>query len=233
MGEDELEELRQDFRRYNSEDFLDATAAVCALSAIADDKVRPDELHSIEHLVLRDPALQDIDAKQLQNKLTENLSALEKDRAQTEKFLSDKVRRVAGDHEMAKALMRAAYLIIVSDRGLRTREMEEFGWLCGLLELDADQVWEELSHRFLLWNNVDGARLIRVPAGDVAFIVNQSPKDAWRVFESFDTAKDAAANLYQRAVEHYNEIEQAERAEEMERRLADLPALTARETPAM
>jgi tellurite resistance protein len=231
MEQADLEQLREEFRRYNTEDFLDATVAVCALSAIADDEVAPDELYSMDHLVFRDPVLQKISAFSFRVKLQEYLDELAKDRTQAERVLSEKVGRMAGDHERATALMRAAYLIIVSDHAIRNRELDEFKWLCGLLGLDPAEVWDELAHRFLLWDDVRGATLVRAPASAVARIVNASLEGKWRVFENFDEAKTAAAEVYRRAIEYYTKVESPELQLEMERRLAELPHLTASEVP--
>ncbi|NNE85658.1 MAG: tellurite resistance TerB family protein [Alphaproteobacteria bacterium] len=49
MGAPELEKLRQEFRRFNSEDFLDAIVAVCVLTAAADGDVASEELYSIDN----------------------------------------------------------------------------------------------------------------------------------------------------------------------------------------
>ncbi|MDH3738401.1 MAG: tellurite resistance TerB family protein [Alphaproteobacteria bacterium] len=227
----DLDWLRLEFRRHNSDEFLDATMAVCALTAIADGDVMPAELYSIDHLVLKNPPLQEINVAKAHQRLTEYLDRLAKDRAGTEKILSDKIRAVAGDREVASALISAAYLIIVSDRKVRTAEMEEFGWLCGLLDLDPNQVWEELAYRFLLWDDVRGVRFIRVPAGETARIVNQSLEAKWVVYDTFDDAKEAAADLYRRAIEYYKKMKDPELEQDMQRRLAALPNLTANELP--
>lgn len=231
MDQPDLDKLRQEFRRYNSDEFLDATMAVCALTANADGDVMPAELYSIDHLVLREPPLQELNAKKAQGRLQEYLRQLAKDRVETERVLSAKIHAMAGDREMARALMRAAYLIIVADRTIRTPEMEEFGWLCGLLELDPDQVWDELAHRFLLWDDVRGVRFIRVPAGETARLVNQSLEAKWVVYENFDDAKVAAAELYRKAIEYHRKMKSPKDELEMERRLAALPNLTASELP--
>ncbi len=233
MRQSYIEKLRQEVRRYNSKDFLNATIAVCALSAVADDEVAPDELYSIDQLILEDPALQEISAKKAQQKLKEYLSALASHRARAEKVLSNKVRRMTGDHEMARTLMRVAYLIIVSDHALRTQEQQEFERLCGLMDLDPGEVWDELANRFLLWDDVWGASLVRAPASGTARIVNESREGKWRVFETLDDAKIAAAELYRRAIEHYKKMGSHKDELEMERRLADLPRLAANEIPSV
>lgn len=233
MEQSDLEKLRQEFRRFNSEEFLNATIAVCALSAVADDKVAPEERYSMDHLVLRDPALQDINAIAAQQRFKEYVSDLAKDRAAAEKVLTDIIRGMTGDQAMAAAFMRAAYLIIVADHAIRDRELEQFKWLCGLLDLDSGQVWDQLSHRFLLWDDVRGANLVRAPASAVARIVNSSLEGKWRVFDNFDDAKTAAAELYRRAIAYYEKIENPDFQLKMERRLADLPRLTASEVPSI
>ena len=233
MEQPELDALRQEFRRYNSEDFLDATIAVCALSAAADGDVAPEELYSIDNLVLRDPALQDINAKQVQRKLRDYLRQLKKDRVMTERILSEKIHRMADDREMACALMRAAYLIIVSDHTVRSGEMAEFKWICGLLNLEPAQVWDELAHRFLVWEDKRNVMLVRAPASAVARIVNESVEGKWCVFVRLDDAKTAAAELYRQAIDYYKKMESSEFEQEMERRLADLPGLTVSDIPSL
>jgi hypothetical protein len=129
--------------------------------------------------------------------------------------------------------MRAAYLIIVSDHAIRNRELQQFKWLCGLLDLNPDQVWDQLSHRFLLWDDVRDAKLVRAPASGVALIVNESLEGKWRVFENLDEAKAAAAELYRKAIAYHKKMESSEIELEMERRLAALPDLTASEVPSV
>lgn len=232
LSQSYLDKLRQVVRRYNSKDFLNAAIAVCALSAVADDEIAPDELYRIDQLILDDPALQEIDARKARQKLKEYLRELANNRAGAEKVLSDKVRRMADDHEKARTLMRIAYLIIVSDHEIRARERQEFKRLCGLLNLDSSQVWHELTTCFLLWDDPCDASLVRAPAS-AADIVNDILESKWRVFETLEDAKIAATELYQRAIEYHKKLDNQRDERKMERRLADLPRLTANEIPSV
>ncbi|NNE85659.1 MAG: hypothetical protein HKN28_16970 [Alphaproteobacteria bacterium] len=148
-----------------------------------------------------------------------------------QRVLSEKINRMAEDREMAAALMRASYLIIVSDHVLRTGEMEEFEWICGLLNLEPTQVWDALSHRYLVWDDMRNVMLVRVPASAVARIVNESVEGKWAVFEDLEEAKTATAELYRQAIEYHRKMENPEFEQEMERRLAELPGLTASDIP--
>ena len=228
----QLDKLRRVVRRYNNKDFLNAAIAVCALSAIADDEVARDELYRIDQLILDDPALQDISAAKAKQKLTEFLGELTRNRAGAEKVLSAKVRRMADEPEKAQALLRIAYLIIVSDHEIRDGERREFSRLAGLLQLDAAEVWHELTTCYLLWDDPSEASLMRAPAS-AAEMLEDSPEGKWRAFESLEEAKTAAAALYQRAIAHHKRENNQSDANKMARRLADLPRLTAHEIPSV
>jgi tellurite resistance protein TerB len=233
MQQSYLEKLRRELWRYNSRDFLNATMAICVLSAAADDEVAPDEIYSIDHLILEEPALQDFSAKKARQRLKEYLSALKRDPARAQNILSNKVRRMAGNHKMARTLMRVAYLVIVADHAIRPRERQEFERLCGLLDLDPGEVWDELAIRYLVWDEVWGVSLVKAPASETARIVNESLESKWSVFETLDDAKKAAAKMYRRAIEHHKQRGTQREVLELERQLADLPSLTTKELPSV
>lgn len=228
-----LNKLHGELARYNSKEFLNATMAVCALSAAADYEVAPDELYTIDRLVLDEPALQALSAKKVQQRLKEYLGALGGGQARAQAVLSEKVGRMAGNYKMARTLMRIAYLVIVADHAIRPRERQEFERLCGLLDLDPGQVWDELATRYLVWDDVWGVSLVTVPAGETARVVNESVDSKWRVFETLEDAKTAAAEVYRKAIEHHRQRGSQAKELELERQLAALPRLTTKELPSV
>jgi tellurite resistance protein TerB len=229
MKQSYLAKLRGELGRYNSKNFLNATMAVCALSAAADDEVAQDELYSIDRLILEEPALRDFSATKAQQRLKEYLGALGRDPGGAQAVLSDKVRRMAGNHKMARTLMRVAYLVIVADHAIRPKERQEFERLCGLLDLDPGQVWDELATRYLVWDDVRAVSLVTAPASETARVVNESMDSKWRVFETLEDAKTAAAEVYRRAIEHQRQVGSQAEELELERQLAALPAITRQE----
>ena len=140
-----LRKLVTELQRYQNKDFLKAAMAVCALSAIADGDVSLSERYSIDHAIANEPALQPFDAATAIRILDDYIFAIREEADAAKEVLYNKVRRIAGDHKEARTLMRVAYLIIIADQEVRDAEKQEFVRLCGLLNLEPDQVWEELA----------------------------------------------------------------------------------------
>ena len=67
---------------------------------------------------------------------------LTRSREAAKNVLYDKVRRIAHDHKKARTIMRVSYLIITADHEIHDKEMAEFKTLCGILQLDPDEVWQ-------------------------------------------------------------------------------------------
>jgi len=140
-----LKKLVSEVRRYQNKDFLKAAMAVCALAANADGEVSIAERYSIDHAIANEPALQEFDGAKAIGLLDGYIYALRQEGASANEILSNKVERMAGDHKRSRTLMRVAYLIITADREIQDGEMDEFGRLCGLLDLEPRQVWAEIS----------------------------------------------------------------------------------------
>jgi tellurite resistance protein len=226
-----LKKLRREVRQYQSKDFLKATMAVCTLSAAADHEVTPDEILRIDHLILDEPALRHLDAKKARQKLKEYLSALKNNRAKAERVLSKKIGRIAGNAKVSRTLLRAAYLVMAADHKIRPGEQKEFERICGLLELEPGRIWEELATRYLVWDHVRGAALVKAPASETASILNDPLESHWRAFERFNEAKAAAAAVYRRAIKHLKQ--NGRPTADLERRLAELPQLTTKQLPSV
>lgn len=226
-----FDKLRQLIMPYSNQDFLDAASATFVFCSIADGHVAPDEIHSFERLVLDDPALRDLSTKQAKQTIKATMDNLEDDPEGTKTVLSDKIRRTARDPEKAQVLLRIAHTVIVSDREIDPREREAFARLCGLLNIDPDEAWQALAIRFLIWDDPSDALLAKAPAGGTARIVNESIDSKWRVFETLDDAKVAAEALYKNAIAHHEKHGQAQEQSVIERRLAELPGLTAGQIP--
>ncbi|MFQ6018266.1 MAG: TerB family tellurite resistance protein [Kiloniellaceae bacterium] len=139
------EKLVTEVRRYQNRDFLKAAMAVCALAAVADDEVKLSERYRIDHAIATEPALRVFDADKAVAILDDYIFALRQEGESAKKILYKKVRRMAGDYKMARTLMRVAYLIITADEDIREEEMQEFGRLCRLLDLDPNQIWRDLA----------------------------------------------------------------------------------------
>ena len=226
-----LKKLRREVAHYQSKDFLKATMAVCTLAAAADHEVTPDEIRRIDDLVLDEPALRYLDAKKARQKLKEYLRALLNNRAKAERVLSKKVSRIAGNTKASRTLLRVAYLVMAADHKIRPGEQKEFERICGLLKLDPGRIWEELATRFLVWDHLRGAALVKASASETASILNDPLGNHWRAFERFNEAKTAAAAVYRKAIEHLRQ--RSRPTADLERRLAALPKLTIKQLPSV
>lgn len=140
-----LRKLITELQRYQNKEFLKAAMAVCALAAIADGEVSLSERYSIDQAIASEPALRPFDTATAVRILDDYIFAIREEADTAKEVLYNKVRRIAGDPKQARTLMRVAYLIIVADQQIREAEKEEFVRLCGLLNLEPDQIWEELS----------------------------------------------------------------------------------------
>lgn len=226
-----LKKLRREVGHYHSKDFLKATMAVCTLSAAADHEVTPDEIRRIDQLVLEEPALRHLDAKKARQKLKEYLSALLNNRAKAERVLSKKISRLAGNTKLSRTLLRVAYLVMAADHKIRPGEQKEFERICGLLKLEPGRIWEELATRFLVWDQVRGAALVKATASETASILNDPIGNHWLAFERFNEAKAAAAAIYRKAIETLRR--KGRPTADLERRLAELPRLTTKQLPSV
>ena len=140
-----LRKLITELQRYQSKEFLKAAMAVCALTAIADGEVSLSERYSIDRAIANEPALRPFDTATAVRILDDYIFAIREEAEVAKGVLYDKVRRIAGDPKQARTLMRVAYLIIVADQQILEAEKEEFVRLCGLLNLEPDHIWGELS----------------------------------------------------------------------------------------
>ena len=224
-----LKKLRGEVRRYQSNDFLKACMAVCALSAAADHKIKAVQIRQIDHLMLDDPALRYLNDRKARQKLKEYLLALRNDREKAQRVLSGQVARMAGAYKLDRTLMRVAYVVMAADHTIRPLEKKEFERLCGLLDLEPGRIFEELATRFLVWDDIRGAALVQAPASETARIVNESLQSKWVVFEKIGEAKAAAAALYRRVITYLKD--KGKPTDDFERRLAELPHLTIKQLP--
>jgi tellurite resistance protein TerB len=72
-----LDKLVTEVRHFHNRDFLKAAMAVCALSAVADDEVKPSERHQINDILAEDPALRALDSKKAIDTLYDYIHALQ------------------------------------------------------------------------------------------------------------------------------------------------------------
>lgn len=140
-----LNKLTSEVRRYHNKDFLKATMAVCALSARADNEAGLSERFGIDHVMASVPALRVFDVDKAGQILDGYSTSLREDNKNAKKILSNKVRRMGGNHKRARTLMRVAFLIIVADENIHFKERLEFARLCLLLGLEPGRVWSELE----------------------------------------------------------------------------------------
>jgi tellurite resistance protein TerB len=140
-----MEKLVSEAQHYRNKEFLKAIMAVCALVALADDEFQVVERQRIFQAFSRVPALRELDFHKALEILEAYTYVLRRDGLAAKEVLYKKVRRMAGKHKRVRTMMRLAYLIIVADEEVHDAEMREFQHLCGLLNLQPDQVWHELS----------------------------------------------------------------------------------------
>lgn len=122
------------------QDFMEAVAAVCALMASADEILQPCERSSIDAAISTDPAFAELDAETVGVLLDDFIARLKADGATTKPKLSQRIMRYVGDERRARALMRLAHRIMVSDHQVDEAETLEFRRLCRILDLDPEFV---------------------------------------------------------------------------------------------
>lgn len=137
-----LDKLGGEVNRYQDKEFLKAAMAVCALTALADEEVKLQERRDIDHAIRTEPSFVAFDIDKANEILDGYVAELTRNGEAAKQVLYDKVRRTAGDHKKARTLMRVSYLIITADHEIDDKEMAEFRRLCGLLELEPDEVWQ-------------------------------------------------------------------------------------------
>ena len=137
-----LNKLGDEVNRYQDVIFLEATMAVCALTALADDVVKLEERQDINYAIKIEPSLAAFDIDKANKILDGYISALTTDGEAAKEILYGKVRQIAGNHKRARTLMRVAYLVITADRDVHEKELAEFRRLCGMLGLQPDEVWQ-------------------------------------------------------------------------------------------
>jgi tellurite resistance protein TerB len=140
-----LDKLGGELSRYQDKKFLKAAMAVCALTILADEEVKPQERRDIDHAIRTEPSFATFDIDKANEILEGYISELTSNGEEAKKILYDKVCRMAGDHKKARTLMRVSYLIITADCDVDDKEMAEFRRLCGMLELEPDEVWQNAS----------------------------------------------------------------------------------------
>lgn len=123
-----------------NQEFLEAVAAVCALMASADENLQACERSSIDAAISTDPAFAGLDADSVGALLGDFIARLEAEGADAKPKLSQRVMRYVGDERRARALMRLAHRIMVSDHQVDEAETREFRRLCRILDLDPEFV---------------------------------------------------------------------------------------------
>lgn len=139
------EKLSAEIERYGSKDFLKAAMAVYVLTAYADGHMGLLERSRIDLSLMTEPGLKEFDFKKATETLEGYAAALVQEGEPAEAILRNKVARMAGNHKLARTLMRLCYLIITADRRIEEGEVQEFRRLCALLDLEPCEVWEELE----------------------------------------------------------------------------------------
>jgi tellurite resistance protein len=139
------EKLSGEIERYQSKDFLKAAMADYVLTAYADGHMGLLERSRIDRTLMTEPGLKEFDFRKATEILEGYAAALVQEGSSAERILRNKVARMAGNHKVARTLMRLSYLIITADRRIDDGEVREFHRLCALLDLEPGQVWEELE----------------------------------------------------------------------------------------
>ncbi len=137
-----LDKLGGEVNRYQDKEFLKATMAVCALTALADEEVSLEERRDIDQAIRLEPSLATFNLEKANKILDSYIFELTRSCEAGKNVLYDKVRRIARDHKKARTVMRVSYLIITADHQVHDKELAEFKRLCGILQLDPDEVWQ-------------------------------------------------------------------------------------------
>lgn len=137
--------LAAEIERYGSKDFLKSAMAVYVLTAYADGHMGLLERSRIDLSLMTEPGLKEFDFKKATETLEAYAAALVQEGESAERILRNKVARMAGNHKLARTLMRLSYLIITADRRVEEGEAREFRRLCELLDLEPGEVWEDLE----------------------------------------------------------------------------------------
>ena len=135
-----LDKLVTEVRHFHDRDFLKAAMAVCALSAVANDEVKPSEHHQINDVLAEEPALRALDSKKAIGTLYDYIQALQTDKTPAAEVLYKKVRRIRGNHKRARTLMRVFYLVIAADGEVNHKERAVLWRICDMLNLDPREV---------------------------------------------------------------------------------------------
>lgn len=123
-----------------NQDFVEAVAAVCALMASADESAQDCERSSITAAMSTDPVLAELDAERVGAQLGDFIAQIEAEGAAAKPKLTQRIMRYFGDERRARALMRLAHRIMVSDYEVLDSETREFKRLCRILGLDPEFV---------------------------------------------------------------------------------------------
>jgi tellurite resistance protein TerB len=145
MNDSLLNKLTSEVERYEDKDFLKAAMAVCALTAVADNEITLSEHHRIGYALAMVPALRVLDAEKAIDILYEYIYALRTHGDAAAEILRNKVKRMSGDYKRSRTLMRVCYMVITADGKIEDEERAEFSLLCGLLDLEPQQVWQDLA----------------------------------------------------------------------------------------
>ncbi len=140
-----LDKLGGEVTRYQDKEFLKAAMAVCALTVLADEKVKLQERRDIDYAMKIEPSFAAFDLDKANEILDGYISELIRNGEAAKTVLYDKVRRMVGNHKKARTLMRVSYLIITADCDVDDKELAEFKRLCRMLELESEEVWQNAS----------------------------------------------------------------------------------------
>ena len=115
---------------------------MCALIAVADEEVKIEERCCIDEAIRTEPAFRHFDIDRANEKLDVYVAALSTDGVAARQSLDLHIRSVKLNHKRCRTLMRVAVLIITADHQVHDKELAEFMRLCGILQLDPDEVWQ-------------------------------------------------------------------------------------------
>ena len=213
----------------SDEDVLEAFLAACTLAASADGEVSQAEQIRMHHLLKSDPLFQGFDARTAERLLADQFKAVRANMKAARAALDKKLARLSGDPDRPRKAMRLAYAVMAADLDLGEAEQREFRRLCDLVGLDGEATWEEVSLRFLVWDDTNEIALVKAPSMRTARIVNESIYTRWKAYETLDEAKAAAIGVVRKALDHRSE--QGLPAEDLESYLERLPDITTAEVP--
>jgi tellurite resistance protein TerB len=140
-----VEKLKGEVERYQNKPFLKAAMAICALTALADGRLRLGERARMKAVRETMERLRVYDPQKGLAILHEYLEDLKREHGEAATILKNKIGRYAGDHKSARTLLRIAFLVLTAGGPMSPAARQSFDDICDYLAVNAADIWEKLS----------------------------------------------------------------------------------------